>query len=195
MAVAASLPRIHLLRHGETAWSLSGQHTSRTDVPLTAHGEDQAGRLGARLRGINFTHVFTSPRLRAQRTCALAGFTHTEVDDDLREWDYGDYEGLTTALIHLKQPVWNLFVDGAPGGESPSAVFARAGRCVRRLQSLEGDIAIFSHGHFLRVLAAAWVGFPVAHSQNLELSTASHGILSYEHNILKNPSISLWNET
>ncbi len=195
MSASGSLLRIHLVRHGETAWSLSGQHTSRTDIPLTARGEDQARALGARLRAITFTRVFTSPRLRAQRTCALAGFACTEIDDDLREWDYGDHEGRTTAQIQVEQSDWNLFIDGAPCGENPSEVLARAGRVVDRLQTLEGDIAVFSHGHFLRVLAAAWVGFPVAHARHLELSTASHGILGYEHNHLKNPSISLWNET
>ena len=195
METRRSLPLIHLIRHGETEWSLSGRHTGVSDIPLTTQGEEQARRLAARLRGLTFSHVISSPRTRAQRTCELAGFAASmEVDPELREWDYGDFEGRTRAEIHRERPDWNLFIDVAPGGESPGQVLARATRVVQRLHDLEGAVLIFSHGHFLRVLAAAWTGIPVVHAQRLALSTASHGILGFEHERADSPSISLWNE-
>lgn len=196
MNAPSPLPRLHLLRHGETDWARLGRHTGRTDVSLTARGEAQARQLGERLQGRTFAHVFTSPRERARHTCELAGLgPQATVADDLREWDYGDYEGRTTAEIHADRPAWNLFTDGAPGGENPAAVYARALELVRRVQSLDGEIAIFSHGHFLRVLAAAWVGFPVTLAAGLELGTASHSILGHEHNLRERPCLSLWNAT
>ena len=160
------LPRIHVIRHGETEWSLSGQHTSRTDILLTARGEAQGRLLGKRLDGIKFSRVFTSPRVRARQTCELAGLAASaEIEPSLREWDYGAYEGRTSAEIRGERPGWNLFVDGALRGESPTEVYARAESFVRRLHQMDGEIAVFSHGHFLRVLATAWIGSPVIHAQ------------------------------
>jgi probable phosphoglycerate mutase len=191
-----NLPRIHLVRHGETEWSIAGRHTSRTEVHLTAEGEEQARRLGEQLRHIDFARVFTSPRLRARQTCELAGFgTIAEVEADLREWDYGDYEGRTSAEIRSVRADWNLFVDGAAGGETPGQVFARAESFATHLQVLDGNILVFSHGHFLRVLAAAWAGFPVVQARRLGLNTGSLSILGFDHQRADSPIISLWNDT
>lgn len=188
------LPRIHLIRHGETEWSLSGQHTGRTDIPLTARGEDAARKLGQRLRDIQFTRVLTSPRLRAQRTCELVGLgAVAEVEPDLTEWDYGDYEGQRSADILQARPDWNLFRDGCPRGETPAQVSERADRLIARLRTMQGNIAIFSHGHFGRVLAARWIGLPVRQAEHFLLSTASLSILGYEHDLAKEPAIVLWN--
>src|SRR5437899_611898 len=149
------LPVIYLARHGETAWSLTGQHTGLTDLPLTERGERNARRLGERLAGLSFAKVFTSPLQRAARTCALAGFgAAAEVDRELVEWNYGDYEGRRTAEIRTKRPNWELFRDGCPGGELPDRVGAQADRVLNRTRSIQGDVLVFSSGHFLRVLAA-----------------------------------------
>jgi broad specificity phosphatase PhoE len=189
------LPVISLARHGETAWSLSGQHTGLTDLPLTERGERNARRLGERLRGSTFARVFTSPLQRARRTCELAGFgTVAEVDGDLLEWNYGDYEGRRTAEIHAERPSWQLFRDGCPGGESPDQIGARADRVVSRVRTVQGDVLLFSSGHFLRVFAARWLGLEPAGGQYFLLSTASLSALGYEHN-LSEPVIRLWNET
>jgi broad specificity phosphatase PhoE len=189
------LPTIYLARHGETAWSLSGQHTGLTDLPLTERGKHNARLLGRRLAGLAFAKVFTSPLQRAVRTCELAGFgSVAEVDRDLLEWNYGDYEGRRTAEIHVERPDWQLFQDGCPGGESPSQVGARADRVVRRMRAIKGDVLLFSSGHFLRVLAARWLGLEPAAGRFFLLSTASVGALSYEHN-LSEPVIRLWNDT
>jgi probable phosphoglycerate mutase len=188
------LPRIHLIRHGETEWSLSGQHTGRTDIPLTARGEDAARELGQRLRDIQFTRVLTSPRPRAQRTCELVGLgAVAEVEQDLTEWDYGDYEGQRSADILQARPDWNLFRDGCPRGETPAQVSERADRLIARLRTMQGNIAIFSHGHFGRVLAARWIGLPVRQAEHFLLSTASLSVLGYEHDLAKEPAIVLWN--
>jgi broad specificity phosphatase PhoE len=188
------LPQIYLVRHGETEWSRSGQHTGLTEIPLTPHGESQAQELGKRLRDISFTRVFTSPRQRARRTCELAGFASVaESESDLAEWNYGDYEGKRSMDILKLRPNWNLFRDGCPGGESPAQVSDRADRLIARLRTLEGNVALFSHGHFGRVLAVRWVELPVARAQHLLLSTASLSILSYEHNRIEEPIIALWN--
>ncbi|MBE0543039.1 MAG: histidine phosphatase family protein [Verrucomicrobia bacterium] len=188
------LPRLYLIRHGETAWSLSGQHTGRTDIPLTQKGEKDAREVGARLRAVRFNRVFTSPRQRARRTCELAGFDAVaEVEPDLEEWDYGDYEGQRSVEIRKGRPEWNLFRDGCPHGESPSQASERADRVIARLSSLEGNIAIFSHGHFGRVLTARWIGLPVSQAQHFLLSTASLGILGFEHSLGETPVIVLWN--
>jgi broad specificity phosphatase PhoE len=190
------LARIYLIRHGETEWSRSGQHTGLTDIPLTVQGENQAQELGQSLREISFTHVFTSPRQRARRTCELAGFAPgAQTEPDLAEWNYGDYEGKRSVEILKGRPDWNLFRDGCPGGggESPTQISDRVDRVIARLRALEGNIAIFSHGHFGRALAARWMGLPVAQGQHLLLSTASLGILSYEHNCVEKPVIALWN--
>ena len=148
--MSETLPILHLARHGETAWSLSGQHTGRTDLPLTERGERNARALGERLRGLACARVFTSPLRRAARTCELAGFgAAAEIDPDLVEWDYGQYEGRRTAEIHAERPDWQLFRDGCPGGESPDQVGARADRVVARVRAVEGDVLVFSSGHFL----------------------------------------------
>jgi broad specificity phosphatase PhoE len=190
-----ALPIVHLARHGETAWSLSGQHTGLTDVPLTAHGEQNARRLGERLAGMRFAKVFTSPLQRAARTCELAGFgAAAEVDRDLVEWNYGQYEGRTTREIRAERPDWQLFRDGCPGGESPQAIGARADRVVGRARAVGGDVLIFSSGHFLRVFAARWLGLEPAAGRNLLLGTASLSALGYEHGEAE-PVIRLWNDT
>jgi broad specificity phosphatase PhoE len=193
--MSEALPVIYLARHGETAWSLSGQHTGRTDLPLTERGERNARALGERLRGLEFAKVLTSPLRRAVRTCELAGFgSMAEIDSDLVEWDYGQYEGRRTAEIHAERPDWQLFRDGCPGGESPNQVGARADRLVGRVRAIKGDVLVFSSGHFLRVLAARWLGLDAAGGRYLLLSTASLSALSYEHNLAQ-PAIRLWNET
>jgi broad specificity phosphatase PhoE len=193
--MSEALPVIYLARHGETAWSLSGQHTGRTDLPLTERGERNARALGERLRGLEFAKVLTSPLRRAVRTCELAGFgSMAEIDSDLVEWDYGQYEGRRTAEIHAERPDWQLFRDGCPGGESPDQVGARADRVVGRVRAIKGEVLVFSSGHFLRVLAARWLGLDAAGGRYLLLSTASLGALSYEHNLAR-PAIRLWNET
>jgi len=193
--VAEALPVIYLARHGETAWSLSGQHTGRTDLPLTEGGERNARALGVRLRGLVFAKVFTSPLQRAAHTCDLAGFGNAaERDPDLMEWDYGEYEGRRTAEIHVERPDWQLFRDGCPGGESPAEIGARADRVVGRIRAAGGDVLLFSSGHFLRVLAARWLGLESAGGRYLLLGTAALCILGYEHN-LSEPAIRLWNDT
>jgi probable phosphoglycerate mutase len=187
-------PIVYLARHGETEWSLSGQHTGLTDLPLTKRGESNARRLEERLRGLSFAKVFTSPLQRTTRTCELAGFgAVAEIDPDLLEWNYGDYEGRRTADIHAERPDWQLFRDGCPGGESPSEVGARADRIIQRVRAVEDDVLLFSSGHFLRVLAARWVGLAAGTGKFFLLSTASLSALSYEHN-LSQPVIGLWND-
>ncbi len=188
------LPVVYVARHGNTAWTLSGQHTGLTDLPLTPDGERNAQRLGERLKGMTFTRVFTSPLQRASRTCELAGFgAVAEVDPDLVEWDYGKYEGLTAAQILRERPDWQLFRDGAPGGESPAEVGARADRVVQRLRSISGDVLLFSSGHFTRVLAARWLALSPGAGRYFLLNPASLSALSYEHN-LSSPVIRLWND-
>jgi probable phosphoglycerate mutase len=187
--------QLYLIRHGETAWSLSGQHTSRTDLPLTTQGEQNAHRLGTRLTGTVFSRVLTSPRQRARQTCELAGFGPVaEVEPDLAEWDYGDYEGLRTTEILPKRPDWNIFRDGCPHGESSAQISDRADRLITRLRALDGNLAAFSHGHFGRVLAARWIGLPVAEARRFLLGTASLSILGFEHDDPAVPVIVRWNE-
>jgi broad specificity phosphatase PhoE len=193
--MSEALPRIYLARHGETAWSLTGQHTGLTDLPLTQRGKRNARRLGKRLEGFTFARVFTSPLQRATRTCALAGFgSAAEVDPSLVEWNYGDYEGLRTAEIQSKRPGWQLFRDGCPNGESPGQVGARADCTVSRLRGIAGNVLIFSSGHFLRVLAARWLGLEPAAGRFFMLQTASLSALGYE-NTLSQPVIQLWDDT
>ncbi len=188
------LPVIYLARHGETAWSVTGQHTGVTDLPLTERGERNAARLGQRLAESVFAKVLTSPLQRATRTCELAGFGDVaEVDRDLVEWNYGDYEGLRTAEIHAKRPDWQLFRDGCPNGESPEQVGARADRVVNRVRAIKGNVLIFSSGHFLRVFAARWLGLEPAAGKFFMLNTASLSALSYEHD-LSNSAIQFWND-
>jgi probable phosphoglycerate mutase len=194
--MSEALPIIYLARHGETAWSLTGQHTGLTDLPLTERGEGNASRLQQRLKGLTFAKVFTSPLQRARRTCELAGFgTVAEVDRDLLEWNYGEYEGRRTAEIRAERPDWQLFRDGCPGGESPAQVAARADRAVSRLRAVQGDVLLFSSGHFLRVLAVRWIGIELtAQARSFMLSTASLSALGYEDS-LSRPVVRLWNET
>ncbi len=190
-----ALPVVYLARHGETAWTISRQHTGVTDLPLTAQGDAEAVRLGEWLEGLRFTAVLTSPLRRAVRTCELAGFgSMAEVEPDLMEWNYGTYEGRTSADIHAERPDWQLFRDGCPGGESPDQIGARADRVVRRVRAIEGDVLLFSSGHFLRVFAARWLGLPPGAGKYFVLGTASLSAVGYEHDRL-DPAIRLWNET
>ena len=192
---AEILPVIYLARHGETAWSVTGQHTGLTDLPLTGRGELNAKRLGERLAGLVFAKVFTSPLQRAVRTCELAGFgAAAEVDPDLVEWNYGDYEGLRTVEIHAKRPDWQLFRDGCPNGESAEQVGARADCVVSRVRAVRGNVLIFSSGHFLRVFAARWLGLEPFAGKFFILDTASLSALSYE-NDLSCPAMRFWNDT
>src|SRR5260370_13254669 len=186
---------VYLARHGETAWSLSGQHTGLTDLPLTRRGECNARRLGERLKGLEFARVLTSPLQRAKRTCGLACFSsRAEVDLDLVEWNYGEYEGLRTADIRAKRPDWEMFRDGFPGGESFDQIAARADRVVERVRSVDGAVLLLSSGHFLRVLAARWLGLRPQDAHHFLLDTASLSALTYEHNPSQ-PVIGLWNDT
>ncbi len=188
------LPEVYLARHGETAWTISHQHTGRTDIPLTERGERNAESLGHRLRGHRFDRVVVSPLQRAKRTCELAGFgPQAQFDPDLMEWDYGQYEGRTAAEIRKERPDWFIFRDGCPGGESVAAVGARADDVVARLRGLEGRTILFGHSHFFRVLAARWLGLPPSEGRLLLLSTASLSILGYEHN-RDESVIRLWND-
>ena len=189
------LPVVYIARHGETAWSLSGQHTGLTDIPLTERGERMALALGERLKGMSFATILSSPLKRAFRTCELAGFgARAEMEPDLVEWDYGQYEGLTSKEIHAKTPDWNLFRDGCPGGESPEAITRRADRLVARLRSLPAPILLFSSGHIIRVVAARWLELAVdIMAARLLLGTASLSALSYEHTLAE-PAIRLWND-
>jgi broad specificity phosphatase PhoE len=189
------LPVVYVARHGETAWSLTGQHTGLTDLPLTPNGERNARRLGERLKGLTFAKVLTSPLQRAARTCELAGFgAVAETNPDLVEWNYGEYEGLRSAEILAKRPDWQLFRDGCPGGESPAQISERADRVVQRIRKVSGNVLLFSSGHFIRVLASRWLGLaPISMGRYLLLNTASLSALSYEHN-LSEPAIRLWND-
>lgn len=189
------LPMVYLIRHGETEWSKAGRHTGRTDLPLTEHGDAEARALAPLLEGPRFTHVFMSPRQRAQQTCALAGLARAaEVDHDLAEWDYGDFEGLQSVDILRDRPNWNVFREGCLNGESPAEVSARADRVIARIRGIGSDVALFTHGHFGRVLGARWVGLPVAQATRLYLGTASISALGYEHDNLEEPVIRLWNQ-
>lgn len=185
--------RLWLVRHGETEWSAAGKHTGGTDVPLTDEGRAAAEHLVTTLASHDFALVLTSPMARARDTCTLAGLgERAEVDPDLREWDYGDYEGLTTAAIRESRPAWNVFADGCPGGESPAQVAARADRVIARVRGIDGDAIAFSHGHLLRVLAARWVGLPPQAGAHLALATASISVLGWEREL---PVIGSWDLT
>lgn len=191
-----NLPIVYLARHGETSWTISRQHTGLTDLPLTERGERTARRLAERLKGLTFAKVWTSPLQRAARTCELAGFKSlAEIDKDLVEWDYGDYEGRRTAEIQAERPGWELFRDGCPGGESPQQVSARADRVVKRVRDVSANVLIFTSGHFMRVLATRWLGLePSVNCKFFMLSTASLSAVGYEHDVTR-PVIRLWNET
>ena len=184
--------QIVLVRHGETEWSLSGQHTSRTDLPLTERGRERARALGPLLGGWDFSLVLTSPLQRARETCQLAGFgDRAEVLDDLREWDYGEYEGLTTPQIREQRPDWSLWRDGCPGGEQPSEIGGRADRVLERMRGDGGDVLAFAHGHIFRVLAARWIQLPASGGARLALKAGAISALGYERDT---EVISLWND-
>ncbi len=188
------LPKVYLVRHGETAWTVSGQHTGRTDIPLTERGERDAQELVARLKGMTFVNVLTSPLQRARRTGELAGFgAQAEADADLLEWDYGAYEGRRTADIEAERPGWRLFEDGCPHGETVEAVGARADRVVARVRVCAGDVLLFAHRDIFRVLAARWLGLAAREGRYFYLATASLSVLGYHHD-LDEPVIHLWND-
>ncbi|HSP64720.1 MAG TPA: histidine phosphatase family protein [Candidatus Deferrimicrobium sp.] len=181
-----------LVRHGATDWSEAGRHTGWTDIPLNGEGVRQAGTLGPRLADWSFDAVVCSTLQRAVTTCECAGYRAVaELDADLREWNYGDYEGLTAGDIRELQPGWNLWDDGVPNGEALSDVAARADRVLDRLRAVAGDVVVFAHGHFLRVLAARWIDQGPQLARHLNLSTASVSTLAWEHDW---PSITLWND-
>lgn len=185
-------PEIFLIRHGETAWSLSGQHTSFTDIGLTENGKRQSRQIKKKLVLRTFAKVYCSPLKRAQETCKLCGlFDKAEILDDLKEWNYGEYEGLKTAKIREEDPDWLLFRDGAPGGESPEDVARRADRVIQKVMAVHNNVALFTSGHFARVLAARWINLRAEKGQNLFLSTGSLSILSWEREV---PVIKLWND-
>ena len=189
------LPALYLCRHGETAWSQTGQHTGLTDLPLTERGEEEAKQLGERLQGLIVAQVFASPLQRARRTCDLAGFgKQATVDADLVEWNYGQYEGRTSRDIRTKRPDWHIFEHGCPDGESVADVAARADRMVAKIRAVQADVLVFSSGHFLRMLSARWLGMPASHGAAFHLDTASISILAYERRI-DEPVVRLWNST
>jgi len=192
--MSSAFPEICLVRHGETEWSASGRHTGRTDIPLTPAGEEAARKVAGRLQGLSFAAVWSSPSQRAFNTCMLAGFGAGALKkDDLAEWDYGAYEGVTTKQILAERPGWKLFRDGCPNGELAVDVGARADRIIGELRAVEGNILIFSSSHFLRVLAARWVGLPPEGGAYFVLDTASLNILGYEHDLAE-PVIRRWNQ-
>jgi broad specificity phosphatase PhoE len=185
---------IFLIRHGETDWSKSGKHTGRTEIPLSEEGEKKAVLLKGLLSPVKFACVLTSPRQRARRTCELAGLgSLAQIDPDLSEWDYGDFEGMRSDEILAARPGWNLFRDGCPNGESPTQVSARADRVIARARSTVGYVAFFSHGHFGRVLGMRWVGLPAGDGEFLLLDPASIGVLSFEHGNPAAPVLGHWN--
>ena len=191
--MSSAFPEIYLVRHGETEWSLSGKHTGRSDIPLTANGEAAARQVGSRLARKSFDAVWSSPSQRARNTCDLSGFgAGAIVKDDLAEWDYGAYEGITTKEIHASRPGWQLFRDGCPNGEVAKDVGARADRIISELRQANAPILIFSSSHFLRVLGARWLGLPSMEGARFILDTASISVLGYEHDVTE-PVIRRWN--
>ena len=183
--------RVFAIRHGETKWSLSGQHTGTTDIPLTANGRRLAERIRPVLDRETFELVLTSPLQRARETCDLAGLgDHALIDSDLVEWNYGEYEGLTPEQIHERVPGWLVFRDGCPGGETPTEVGARADRVIARARAATGDVALFAHGHVLRVLAARWLGLPAGDGQHFLLDTGTLNVLAYYRGV---PAVKIWN--
>lgn len=184
--------KVYLIRHGETEWSRDKKHTGLTDLPLTENGESEAEWLIKRLEGLSFKKVFVSPLQRALTTCKIAGFEEgSEVMEELLEWDYGKYEGMTSSEIHKIDPDWSIFTKGAPEGESVGDVGQRAHRAISRIREVGGDVALFSSGHFLRSLAMRWLGLPIQNGSQFSLSTASVSILGYEHGIA---ALLQWNE-
>ena len=187
-------PYVCLVRHGETEWTLTGQHTGRADIPLTTHGEEEARALRAGLRDMTFSDVFTSPLQRARRTCELAGFgAVARIDEDLAEWDYGDYEGRRTAEIQAARPAWRLFEDGCPNGETADDVGIRADRVIAAIRRCGGNVLLFGHRDIFRVMVARWIEFPPIEGRRLYQDTASLSLLGYHHG-LDEPVIRLWNQ-
>ena len=183
--------KIYVVRHGETEWSLNGQHTGVTDIPLTENGRQRARLLQPYLTKLSFVLVLTSPLQRAKETCQLSGLgDQAEVDPNLMEWNYGEYEGVTSAQIHETEPGWLVFNDGAPGGETPEQVAVRADRVIARIRSVQGDVALFAHGHILRALVARWLDLPATAGRNFLLDTGTLNILSYYRGY---PAIQTWN--
>ena len=192
--MSGALSKVYLVRHGETAWTISGQHTGRSDIPLTEQGERDAQALRAQLQGASFANVFTSPLQRARRTGELAGFGDSaQPDPDLVEWDYGAYEGRRTADIRAERPGWRLLKDGCPDGETLAEVSTRADRIVGRIRALESDVLVFAHRDILRILTVRWLGLPAVEARHFDLTTASVSILGYDHD-LDEPVIRLWND-
>ncbi|OWV92319.1 phosphoglycerate mutase [Rhizobium sp. R635] len=192
--MSSAFPEIHLVRHGETEWSLSGRHTGRSDIPLTANGEAAARKLAERLAGLSVSAVWSSPSERARKTCTLAGFgAGAVIREDLAEWDYGAYEGVTTKAILADRPGWQLFRDGCPNGETAADVGARADTVIHALRQAADNILIFSSSHFLRVLAARWLGLPPEGGAHFVLDTAGISVLGYEHDLTE-PVIRRWNQ-
>jgi broad specificity phosphatase PhoE len=188
------LPKLYLVRHGETEWALTGKHTGRTDIGLNSHGENEARELGKHLLGIRFAHVLTSPLERAKKTCELVGLDKvSKIEADLVEWDYGDYEGKRSMDILKERPEWEVFRDGCPRGELPAQVLERADRLIVRLRRLNGNIALFSHGQFGAALAVRWIGLPLIQAQHFPLGTASLSILSFDPHHPEVPVVALWN--
>ncbi len=186
--------RVFFIRHGETDWSLSGRHTGKTDVAITVHGEEQARALRPWVAGESFSRVLTSPRLRARATCELSGASsRPDVESDLAEWDYGDYEGRRSVDICNGRPGWNLYRDGCPNGESPAQVCTRADRLIAHIRTMAGDVALFSHGQFGAVLAARWIGLEVVEGQHFSIGPASLSLLSYDADHPEVPVMALWN--
>jgi broad specificity phosphatase PhoE len=185
-----STHEVWLVRHGETEWSKSGRHTSVTDLPLTSVGEAMAHEVGERLAGEEFALVLTSPRLRARRTAELLGHDEAEVDEDLVEWGYGDYEGITNAQIRKTVPGWTLWTHPVPGGETPEQVTKRLDRSIERVRAADGQVMVISHGHALRAFAARWLGLPVTEGRLFRLDTATVSVLSYERGT---PVVLRWN--
>lgn len=186
--------RIYLIRHGETEWAMNRRLTGHTDVALTANGESEAQEIAQRLVAIPFTHVFTSPRQRARQTCRLAKLGKlAEIEPDLAEWDYGDYEGKRSVDIRRQMPDWNLYQNGCPQGETPEQVVERADRQIARMRTHHGNVALFSHGHFGSALAVRWIGLPLTAAAHFPLATASISILTFNPHYPEVPVIALWN--
>ena len=186
--------KIYFIRHGETAWSLTGQHTGNSDIPLTPNGEAMASKLATSLQGIAYAKVLTSPRLRAQRTCELAGLgTQADVEPLLAEWDYGDYEGLRSVEIRQLHPGWDIWTSPCPGGETAEHIASRADQLIARLRDFSGNVVLFSHGHFGRVLAARWIGLPEAQGQHFALDPATISVLGFEASHPERRVVSRWN--
>jgi probable phosphoglycerate mutase len=192
--MSSAFPEIYLVRHGETEWSRSGRHTGRSDIPLTSAGEEAARKVAERLQGISFSAVWSSPSQRASNTCALAGFGDARIiKDDLAEWDYGAYEGVTTKEILAERPGWQLFRDGCPNGEMVADVGARADRIIAGFREVGATMLVFSSSHFLRVLAARWLGLPPEGGTHFVLDTTSISVFGYEHDLTE-PVIRRWNQ-